>query len=1419
MWLNLLISLVASVIVSYAIRKKLRTQKQKPGELEFPTAEQGRPIPVVFGTKEVKAPNVVWVGDRKNVAYVSQGGGIFYYAGMHMVICHGVCDYLREIYSDGRVVDTDIPLNSGLFASAEIEAFSPLLFGGKSSEGGITGLIDVLFGEPTQAQNAYLQSKITTDIPAFRGVMSVVLKQCYLGNSQYIRPWSFLVQRIHKTYDDSTQWYDAKAQVNTTYQLAVADIAKPATETTADVINSLSHLQTYIIKKPAGLTYQAWSPDGGTTWKNEFNVYVGSTLFAPDTYWSGTYASAALAEAAFANEIIVVNKGFSAANIYIDITEASGSRANNTGGLSLEIYSTHQNDMNPVHIIRELLTDPVYGMGADTSEIDSVSFEAAADICYSEGMGLSLVMETRGSIEEAIADVLDHCGGMLYTDISTGKFKLKMIRDDYDIGTLLTLDETNIIRVDKASRPTFSELVNSITVNYYDYKARAIKTTTAQDHALVSAMGAVVDEKIEYLSFSNGEIAARAALRDLRALSTPLLNASISCTREAAVLAPGDVFILDIDQFSNVVMRVQKITYGTSTDNTVKIDAVEDVFNMDSFGVVVEQIEPDYVVPEDVADYFVEESPYHLMAEAYGQSTANAWLAGTPTMGMVSVSAVNPASCNEAVITEDGVDTAVASFCPVAYLDGDITAISDTTFAITNWSLDITEVATGSICYCSGEFLRVDGINTGTGVLTVGRGCLDTYPKLHSDGDAVLFLGEDYTVTQTQYVSADTPDVKLLTTTAGAVLAAADATTHTVTMVGRAARPYPVADLQVDGDAEPDPAAPQTYPVDVTWSARNRLRNIGSAILDWFDAAETAEVGTTYDVLFEGLDINMTLLGTILSDNTSASTYALTSADITGSSYPDAQYIRATVTAVRSSLDSWESPYIVFRGVFEIATLFGGGEDGAWYDPSDLSTLWQNVGGTTPVTAVGQTVAKMDDKSGNGNHAFPTSAILSETTSGYKYIEYTGSTGALGVTFGASLGADCSFVLASPEKIGSTVYQEGVTIGATPLVKRNHGEIVIVDRALTDGEYSALHSVVNYPEMFAEWPETQDITDAASLWEETATATATTGAMGATITGPSYPIAAPNGLLYCTPSTESDVIVIDPMAETTSTMGASLGATANKWIGGALAPNGKIYCAPFTDTNVLIIDTVAGTTSTTNFGLTISGGGQWYGAIYSPFSERIYCIPHTATEILIIDPSAGTAIKSAMGATLTGSQKWSGGTLAPNGKIYCTPRDSTDILIIDTVNGTATRSAMGATLTGTTKWQGSAIGGNGLIYCAPYSDTQILIINPTAGTASKSAMSATLSDSNKFTGAVLGNDGKIYCAPRDATDILIITPGGTATRSALGATLTGSTKYTFGCLSANGKIFFGASTKTDFLQIQTYGTGGGQELSPYLNKL
>lgn len=56
--------------------------------------------------------------------------------------------------------------------------------------------------------------------------------------------------------------------------------------------------------------------------------------------------------------------------------------------------------------------------------------------------------------------------------------------------------------------------------------------------------------------------------------------------------------------------------------------------------------------------------------------------------------------------------------------------------------------------------------------------------------------------------------------------------------------------------------------------------------------------------------------------------------------------------------------------VWTPARLFENGEQGAlYYFTDDFAGLYQDAAGTTPVTAVGQPVGRILDRSGNGNHA------------------------------------------------------------------------------------------------------------------------------------------------------------------------------------------------------------------------------------------------------------------------------------------------------------------------------------------------------------------------------------------------------------------------------------------------------------------
>lgn len=66
---------IATSIISYALRPKPPSPKPAGlGDFTLPTAEQGREIPVLFGTRDITGPNIVWYGHLKTKAIKSSGG-------------------------------------------------------------------------------------------------------------------------------------------------------------------------------------------------------------------------------------------------------------------------------------------------------------------------------------------------------------------------------------------------------------------------------------------------------------------------------------------------------------------------------------------------------------------------------------------------------------------------------------------------------------------------------------------------------------------------------------------------------------------------------------------------------------------------------------------------------------------------------------------------------------------------------------------------------------------------------------------------------------------------------------------------------------------------------------------------------------------------------------------------------------------------------------------------------------------------------------------------------------------------------------------------------------------------------------------------------------------------------------------------
>lgn len=98
-----------------------------------------------------------------------------------------------------------------------------------------------------------------------------------------------------------------------------------------------------------------------------------------------------------------------------------------------------------------------------------------------------------------------------------------------------------------------------------------------------------------------------------------------------------------------------------------------------------------------------------------------------------------------------------------------------------------------------------------------------------------------------------------------------------------------------------------------------------------------------------------------------------------------------------------------------------------WYDPSDLSTMWQDSARTTPVTATGQSVCALNDKSGAGRHAVQATTLscptLQQDAGGRKYL-------ACNASMMDATATSASVAQNQPFLFGGVSYTTTATVGA-----------------------------------------------------------------------------------------------------------------------------------------------------------------------------------------------------------------------------------------------------------------------------------------------------------------------------------------------------------------------------------------------------
>lgn len=788
---------------------------------------------------------------------------------MHLILCHGPIDSITRIEIGKKIAWRGYSTGGSIFINA------PDLFGGDEREGGIKGTIDIAMGESGQVQNSYLVAVLGSLVPAYRRLVGVVMRAPYLGTSPYLKPWSFRGTRILKSSDGALQWYDNKATIVvddgqgdfTEYFTSMRGMDLPvgrrsATSIIADnngfVIdtNPNALVQIYPQAPVSGFNI-ASDPQSDGTWKWVMTVSRDDNPSSLVTFDSGSFSTPAAALAQAQADGPYQLTGNSRYRFWVNLENFTSALVPENGGLTARITTTvNQRDMNAVHIIRESLTDKEWGMGYNAADIDDTVFQAAADVLFTEKFGISLVWDRSMNIESFIEEVLRHIDASLFVSRRTGKWNIKLIRNDYVVASLLTLGPTNISSVTNPNRVAFGELSNSVTVKFWDHVTGNDDSVTVTDTALARIQqNQLINASVNYPGFTNKRNAIIAAQRDLRALSIGFFSCTIICDSAAEDLNIGSPFKFTWPEWEiyDMVMRVTGISFGDGRNNKIRITASEDIYSTSTNPQVSNAgsswIDPSQP-PGSIEFQISDEVPYYEAVQNFGQTSVDDQLTSNPNAGYVFSAAARPdGAINGRMWLDLGSgyeQSSILDFCPFGVVPA-LTPMT-TTFFLTDFSdLDLVEIGSYAQIGISpnSEIVRIDDIDSDTGEVTIGRGCLDTTPKKFLSGVSMFFFDAYNAVDQTEYVSGETIDVKITSITGQGEFDVASAVPMSVTMANRATKPYAPGQFKINSEYYPD-ELPLDGSLTSTWVGRDRTQQTASVIYDHLFGNIGPEAGVTY---------------------------------------------------------------------------------------------------------------------------------------------------------------------------------------------------------------------------------------------------------------------------------------------------------------------------------------------------------------------------------------------------------------------------------------------------------------------------------------------------------------------------------------------------------------------------------------------
>lgn len=811
-----------SLILSELLAPKPDLQDAKPsgdGDFKFPTAEEGRVIPLIWGRIKIKGPNVVWWGNlqqqpiKKRIktglwSKKTLTTGYRFFVGIQMALCRsggstGVT--LHKIWIGEKVLQ-----DGGFTHDTASIIVKPGFFGGDNlGTGGIDGGVRLHDGRDLQAANAYLQNFQggVAATPAYTGTAYVVAEGMYVGNSTTIKPWSFEVSRFPSGLLDQ----GASAVYEVGHNVVAVNDVNPM-EVAYEIFTDNDWGFGFLTPD---IDAVAFSLAAETLW-DESNGF-GMTLDR------GIQASALLE---------IVQRQIDGI-FYLD---------KSTGKITVKLARDD-------YVLGEDVTSIT---GTDTFNVASGGDGfAVGDTVYAEEM-VDAANDGEWTVTASTATTVVVSGTLANTAAGGSISNIALFNDD------------NVLEVKDFSRQTWEGTTNQLRISFID-RSRDYFATFAQSHdGANQAMqqGQIIPATISMPGVKDRILATALAARELRFLSFPLAKATLLVDRQFWNANPGDVFRWGDTAlgFSNAPFRVTRVDYGDDVDGQITVGLLQDIFSLEEsfFGDPEDTgwvpITQD-VVPIPTDEHQVFEAPKAIVdrdpeyparpervfvgARAQGSEVGlNIYRRNHPTDPSSETYAIDGDVAGMFLMGGLNVQINIGDANPTTTIQvsGSPDSISRIVLALDPEGATALEVGQdlANIIKIGDEFIGFEGFGNQTAteidLTTCHRGLMDSVPATHLASADVFLLFVNAGLSNAELPIGDVVDIQPRAFSRDDELTTGESKTFQLTMDNRYRRPYPPFELSIATvrfDTTVDIDATITNPggdakgLDVDWKRRD----------------------------------------------------------------------------------------------------------------------------------------------------------------------------------------------------------------------------------------------------------------------------------------------------------------------------------------------------------------------------------------------------------------------------------------------------------------------------------------------------------------------------------------------------------------------------------------------------------------------